>query len=180
MGINSGNIETKAHQLKPVKNQVNAEQAFPKIKYFCAYRERCHYEVREKLFGMGLPKMEVDQLVARLIEEDFLNEERYSIQFAGSHFRVKKWGKKKIEFALRQKRISEPNIKRAIKEIESEDYEETLQKLAIKKWEILVKEAPVSRQAKTTAFLLQKGYEVQKVQQAIARIRASEKNKVDK
>ena len=179
-GPQSRIIETKAHQLQPVKNLVTAEHAFPKIKYFCAYRERCHYEVREKLFGMGLPKTEVDQLVVRLIEEDFLNEERYSIQFAGSHFRVKKWGKKKIEYALRQKRISEPNIKRAIKEIESADYEQTLQKLAIKKWEILVKEAPVSRQAKTTAFLLQKGYEAQKVQQAIARIRVIEKNKVDK
>ena len=129
---------------------------------------------------MGLPKTEVDQLVARLIEADFLNEERYSIQFAGSHFRVKKWGKNKIEFALRQKRISETNIKRAIQEIESEGYEQTLQKLAIKKWEILVKETPVSRQAKTRAFLLQKGYEAQKVQQAIARIRVFEKNKMDK
>ena len=163
-----------------MKQYLTSEQAYQKIKYYCSYRERCHYEVKEKLFGLGLSKTIVDQLLSQLIEEGFLNEERYCIQFAGSHFRVKKWGKKKIEFALRQKRISEPNIKRAIKEIVSADYEQTLQKLAIKKWEILVKEPPVSRQAKTTAFLLQKGYEAQKVQQAIAWIRVSEKNKPDK
>src|ERR1700754_721678 len=111
--------------------------AYPKIKHYCGYSERCHYEVREKLFGMGLAKKDVEILLSRLIEEDYLNEERFARLFAGGHFRQKKWGKAKIVYALRQKRVSEQNIKRGLKEIVQEDYLASLQKLADTKWKSL-------------------------------------------
>ncbi len=66
---------------------------------------------------MGLSKADVNILLSQLIEEGYLNEERFCVQFAGSHFRLKKWGKVKIVYALRQKRVSEANIKRALREI---------------------------------------------------------------
>jgi regulatory protein len=120
-----------------VKNNLTPELAYPKIKHYCGYSERCHYEVREKLFGMGLAKKDVEQLLSKLIEEDYLNEERYAIQFAGGHFRQKKWGKTKIIYTLRQKRVSEQNIKRGLKEIPSADYSALLRKLATAKWKSL-------------------------------------------
>ena len=83
-----------------MKTSLSPEKAFQKIKHYCAYQERNHYEVREKLYGMGLFKKEVETLITRLIEEDYLNEARYAIQFAGGHFRLKKWGKIKIRFEL--------------------------------------------------------------------------------
>lgn len=150
-------------------------QAYPKIKHYCGYRERCHFEVKERLFGMGLPKKEVEILLSRLIEEDFLNEERFAIQFAGGHFRQKKWGKAKIVYALRQKRVGENIIKRALKEIEEDNYTASLQKLAIAKWESLKGGNYITRQVKTNAYLLQKGYEAQLIQRIIAGIRAGRK-----
>ncbi len=155
--------------------RLTPNQAYPKIKYYCGYRERCHFEVKEKLFGMGLPQKEVEILLSRLIEEDFLNEERFAIQFAGGHFRLKKWGKVKIVYALRQKKVGENVIKRALKEIEEDDYIASLQKLAIAKWEGLKGEYYITRQVKTNAYLLQKGYEAQLIQGIIAGIRAGRK-----
>ena len=146
--------------------------AYPKIKHYCGYSERCHYEVREKLFGMGLVKKDVEILLSRLIEENYLNEERYSILFAGGHFRQKKWGKTKIIYALKQKRVSEQNIKRALKEIPEEDYTAALQKLAMVKWKSLKAEQRINREAKTSAYLLQKGYERPLVHQIIGIIKS--------
>lgn len=153
-----------------MKTSLPTEKAYQKIKHYCAYQERNHYEVREKLFGMGLFKKEVDTLVTQLIEEDYLNEARYAIQFAGGHFRLKKWGKIKIQFELRQKGVSDYNIKAALKEIDQSDYLQTLSNLAREKWASLKNENPANRHAKTVAFLLRKGYENNLIQEAMAAI----------
>lgn len=153
-----------------MKTSLSPDKAFQKIKHYCAYQERNHYEVREKLYGMGLFKKEVETLITRLIEEDYLNETRYAIQFAGGHFRLKKWGKIKIRFELLQKGVSDYNIKAALKEIDQMDYLQTLSKLAREKWAGLNSESPAGRQAKTVAFLLRKGYENNLIQEAMAAI----------
>ena len=158
-----------------MKNNLTPELAYPKIKHYCAYSERCHYEVREKLFGMGLAKKDVEILLSRLIEEDRLNEERFAILFAGGHFRQKKWGRARIVYALRQKKVSEQNIKRGLKEIVEEDYLLSLEKLAAIKWKSLKGEQYLSREVKTNAYLLQKGYERPAIQQVIARIKSGNK-----
>ena len=155
-----------------MKNNLTPEMAYPKIKHYCAYSERCHYDVREKLFSMGLVKKDVETLLSRLIEEDHLNEERFAILFAGGHFRQKKWGRAKIVYALRQKRVSEHNIKRGLKEITEADYLGSLTKLAAAKWKSLKGEQYLSREAKTNAYLLQKGYERPAIQQVIAGLRS--------
>lgn len=116
---------------------------------------------------MGLHRKEVETLLSRLIEEDFLNEERYALLFAGGHFRQKKWGRTKIIHALRQKKISEPNIRRALKEIGTDSYLTTLQQLAAAKWKLLKGQPPLVREAKTRAFLQQKGYEIPVIRQVL-------------
>lgn len=121
---------------------------------------------------MGLAIKDVDAILVRLIEENYLNEERFAIQFAGGHFRQKKWGKMKIMYALRQKKVSEANIKKALKELEGEDYTSSLQKLALAKWKALKAEQPLNRQAKTIAYLVQKGYERPLIQDVITRLQA--------
>ncbi len=153
-------------------NSETPDSAWPKIKHFCSYRERCHYEVREKLFGMKLAKKDVDTLLARLIEDGYLNEERFAIQFAGGHFRQKKWGKVKIVYELRQKRVSEALIKKALKELQGEDYSGVLEKLAIAKWKSLKSEQYLNRQAKTIAYLARKGYEMPIITELIKKIRS--------
>ncbi len=151
------------------------EQAFQKLKQYCAYQERSHYEAKEKLYSFGLHKTEVETLLSKLIEEDYLNEERYAILFAGGHFRSKKWGRIKINAALQQKKVSSFNIKKGLKVIDEADYRKCLLQLASTKWSSIKSEQWISRMAKTTNYLLQKGYESNLIQDAIAQIRSKEK-----
>ena len=98
------------------------QQAVPKIKQYCAYQERCHVEVRDKLYSYGLIKPEVEEIIYTLITENYLNEERFAIHYAGGKFRMKQWGKNKIKLALKQKQISEYCIKKALKVIDETEY----------------------------------------------------------
>ncbi|MBW0160782.1 MAG: RecX family transcriptional regulator [Sediminibacterium sp. Gen4] len=156
--------------------RLTPEQAWQKIKHFCAYQERCHFETKEKLFGFGLSKTDVETLISRLIEEDYLNEARFAAQFAGGHFRIKKWGRVKIVYALKQKRVSPVNIKSALKEIDEENYKAILMKLAEAKWKLLKHEQYLNRQAKTSQYLMNKGYEPTLVQETIQQIRRAAKD----
>ena len=109
------------------------EQSLQKIKQYCAYQERCHAEVRDKLYSFGLHKNEVEEIISTLITENYLNEERFAIHFAGGKFRMKQWGKIKIKQALKYKQVSDYCIKKALKEIDVDEYEKTFQKLTQQK-----------------------------------------------
>jgi regulatory protein len=139
---------------------IGTESAFKKIKHYCAYQERCHAEVKQKLYGYGLYKSEVELLISQLIEENYLNEERFAIAFAGGKFRVRQWGKTKIKYELKLKQVSEYCIKKALKEISAEDYEKTLQKLALEKLKLLKTEKNIfTKRSKLQNYLVGKGYE---------------------
>lgn len=158
------------------RKQLTKEQALQKARHYCGYQERSHQEVKEKLYSFGLYKQQVEELLSQLIEEDYLNEERYAVQFAGGRFRMKQWGRVKIKYELKQKRVSEYNIKKAMKEIDEEDYTKTLHRLAAKKWSTIRGDGVnhYVRLSKTTDYLLQKGYEPELIKQAIADIRKKE------
>ena len=131
-----------------------------KIRHFCSYQERCHSEVREKLYSYGLWKNDTEAILSQLIEENCLNEERFALAFAGGRFRMKQWGRVKINFELKQKRISEYCIRIALAQFEESDYLRTLRDLALDKWEKLRKEKNIFiRKRKVQDYLLQKGYE---------------------
>ena len=138
------------------------EQALIKIKHFCAYQERCHKEVRDKLISLGVKTNDRDEIIATLIEENYLNEERFAIQYAGGKFRLKQWGKNKIRHSLKGKLLSEYCIKKALKSIDDELYNETIRQLAAKKYSSLKGEQYI-RKKKTIDYLLQKGYEAELV-----------------
>ncbi len=141
------------------KKFLTKEQALQKLRQYCAYQERSHSEVQTKLYELGIRKAEHDEMIATLIEEDYLNEERFAIQFVGGKFRMKDWGRKKIYYALKEKKVSEYSIKKAMQQIDEEAYRETLRELAEKKYESLKNEQWLARKRKTMDYLLQKGYE---------------------
>lgn len=154
------------------RKQLTKEQALQKARFYCGYQERSHAEVKEKLYSFGLRKQEVEESLSQLIEENYLNEERFAAQFAGGKFRMKHWGRVKIKYELKQKQVSEYNIKKALKEIDEEDYLKTLQKLAEEKWNSITGEG-VNRfvkMSKTTDYLMQKGFETELVRRAIAQL----------
>jgi regulatory protein len=139
---------------------IGTEAAFRKIKHYCAYQERAHAEVKQKLYGYGLYKNEVEELMSQLIEENYLNEERFAIAFAGGKFRIKHWGKTKIKYELAQKQVSAYCIKKALDSILDEDYEKTLAKLAAEKLKTLQGETNIfTKKSKLQNYLVGKGYE---------------------
>lgn len=142
------------------RNYLGVEQARAKIRQYCSYQERCHAEVKEKLFSMGLYAQQVDELLAGLIADNYLNEERFALQFAGGKFRLKKWGRIKIANALKLKRISAYLIKQAISEIPYDEYTRVFEKEANEKWRSLKREKNIfSKKAKLRNFMLQRGFE---------------------
>lgn len=150
--------------------RLSKEQAFQKLKQYCAYQERCHQEVKEKLYSFGLYKAETESLIARLIEENYLDEERFAIQFAGGKFRMKHWGKKKIEYELKQRQVSGYCIRKGLAQITEEDYHQTLEKLTAAKYETVKAEGAFTARAKVTAYLLQKGFEPDLIRGALEKI----------
>ena len=152
------------------RQQLSLEQALQKARHYCAYQERCHSEVKEKLYSFGLRKNDVEQALSSLIEENYLNEERFAVQFAGGRFRMKQWGKVKIRYELKQKQVGDYCIKKALASIGEDDYDRTLTRLAEDKWEYLQQEQTFIRRQKLQNYLIQKGYETEKIQSIITRI----------
>src|SRR6185436_12462299 len=141
------------------KKQLTKEQALQKLKHYCAYQERCHSEVKEKLFSLGVWKKDHDEIIATLIEENYLNEERFAIAFAGGKFRIKQWGKIRIKAELKKRRVSDYCINKALQQISDQEYLQTMKKLAVKYNASQKDEPALDRKRKTIDHLLQKGFE---------------------
>ncbi|MGZ3844674.1 MAG: regulatory protein RecX [Flavisolibacter sp.] len=149
------------------KKFLTKEEALQKLRQYCAYQERSHYEVQQKLYDLGIRRQEHDEVIATLIEEDYLNEERFAKAFAGGKFRMKDWGRKKIYYALKEKKVSEYSIKQAMKEIDEEEYQKNLKELVTQKYEALKDEQYLVRKRKTIDYMIQKGYEFDLVNRAL-------------
>ena len=149
------------------KKQLTKEQALQKLKHYCGYQDRCHSEVREKLYELGVRKKEHDEVVSTLIEEGYLNEERLAISFAGGKFRIKDWGRIKIKYELKQKQVSDYSIRKALQQINEDEYLKKLEKLTREKYASLKREQWLVRKKKTIDYLLQKGYELNLINQVL-------------
>lgn len=151
------------------KKQLTKEQALQKLKHYCAYQERCHSEVKQKLYDLGVWRKDHDEIIAALIEENYLNEERFAIAYAGGKWRMKQWGRIKIKQALKQKQVSDYCIKKAMKQIDEEEYGKVLKKLAEEKYQALKGEQYLIRKKKTIDYLLLKGFERELVVEVIGK-----------
>jgi regulatory protein len=145
------------------------EQAFQLLKHFCGYRERCHEEVKEKLRSVGVWGADQDALIAKLIEGDYLNEERFARIYAGGKFRVNKWGRNRIRYELKQKRVSEYCIKKGLKEIDEEEYVAVLTRLTESKYNSLSGHKAIRRD-KTISYLMGRGFESDLIRSVLASI----------
>jgi len=125
---------------------------------YCAYQERTQQEVRDKLYKLGLHRNEVEEVLTELITEGFVNEERYAMNFASGKFRLKQWGKLKIIFSLKQKKISPYCISEAIKQIPDDEYEKAIILLINNKSKHLTGEEFVIKN-KIARYLIGKGFE---------------------
>jgi len=138
---------------------LTSAEAFAKIQRYCAYQERSHQEVKHKLFEYGLHSGDVDELVSRLITDGFLNEERFAKAYAGGKFRMKKWGRLKIQRELEHRGLTKNCIVRGMNEIDDRDYSKTLKDLLAKKAEQTPEPNLFRKRDKIAKFAISKGYE---------------------
>jgi regulatory protein len=139
--------------------KLSFDEALKKLEYYCAYQERCHQEVALKLKQLGLKKPDDDVLIVYLIENNFLNEERFARSFARGKHRIKLWGKNRIVNELKQRQITPPNIKLALTEISEEEYKETFEKLSERTWDGILEKNLLKKRKKFCDYLLRKGWE---------------------
>jgi regulatory protein len=137
---------------------VSESETFEKLKKYCAYQERSQFEVRQKLFKEGLRGNDAELLVVELITEGFLNEERFARTFARGKFRIKQWGRLKIQSALKSKGVSPVCIRIGLSEINETEYLTTLKSLLSKLPGSKSTAKPADR-LKTYRIVRAKGYE---------------------
>lgn len=127
---------------------------------YCAYQERCHKEVHQKLFEMRMIPEAVDHIINHLLQHNFLNETRFAQAFARGKFRTKKWGKQRIVQELKLREISKFNILIALKEIPDIEYYKTFDALAEKRMQQLSSETNLQKKRKKLAdYLFYRGWE---------------------
>lgn len=145
------------------KPRITLKEARLKAASYCAYRERTQQELRNKLYNDGLFGDEVEEVVTAMIEENFINEERYAKSFAGGKFRINSWGRIKIKLALKQKNISPYCIQEALKEIEDTEYIQTIDRLIRKRIIGPEEKGDFVKKNKAVNYLLNKGFETELV-----------------
>lgn len=154
-------------------SEVNSvKEAIHKIEHFCAYQERCHDEVMQKLRAMKMDSNEIDEIVAHLIKENYLNESRFACSFARGKHRIKFWGKVRIVNELKFRNISTYNINLALKEITPEEYDTNFNTLAERNWHSIKESNGLKKRKKCCDFLLRKGYESNLVYEKVKELEA--------
>jgi regulatory protein len=144
-----------------MKNQKSytVNEATKALEYFCAYQERCHKEVEKKLISIKMIPEARDHIILHLLQNNFLNEERFSKAFARGKFSIKKWGKIRITNELKFRDISVYNINSALNEINDDDYIDTLNTIAEKKIPLIKDTNKYTKKNKLSTYLMSKGYE---------------------
>lgn len=141
-----------------MSRSLTIKEAIQKIEHYCAYQERCHEEVFQKLRTMRLDSEEINEIIVKLINSNFLNETRFACSFARGKHKIKQWGKVRIVAELKARDITQTNINLALKEIDQEDYHQTFEILSQKKWSS-INETKILKRKKYCDYFLRKGYE---------------------
>ena len=141
------------------KKYLSYDDALARMQKYCAYQERCHQEVRRKLIGLGIYGLELENILIQLIEDDFLNEERFARSYARGKFEMNGWGRIRIRQELYRRDISEFCIGKAMEEIDPSDYRATLEKTVRKKSARTREADPFVKRNKVAAYCIRRGFE---------------------
>jgi len=149
------------------RTKLSKEDALSLMQKFCAYQDRCQSEIRTRLIEHSVYGDTLEQIIADLISDDFINEERFANAYVRGKFRIKKWGKMKIIKELKFRRISAYSITKALKEIDYDVYLETLNLLLEKKNRTLRPKDKWDRRKRLTSYATQKGYEYEVIKEVM-------------
>lgn len=149
------------------KKYLSKAQAKKKLQRYCAYQERCHQEVRKKLLHLGIYGDDLEEIIYDLITENFLNEERFAQSFARGKYRMSGWGRNRILQELKRREISAYCIRKALAEIDEEEYQQIMYRAIKKKFLDNTQLDPYPRKQKILAFAYRRGYDFNEVQQLL-------------
>lgn len=155
-----------------MKYTFTIKEALQKLEHFCAYQERCHEEVVSKLYSLKMTSDEIDVIIVKLIEDNFLNETRFACSFARGKHRIKHWGKIRIMNELKARKISSANINLALREISTEEYFETFENLAERCWNNSTENNTLKKRKKFCDYMLRRGYESNLVYEKVKELEA--------
>lgn len=137
----------------------SVDEAQKKLENYCAYQERCHKEVYEKLKSMKMIPQAIDSIMVHLIQHNFLNEERFAKTYVRGKFRIKKWGRRRLTLELKKKDIRKFNINQALTEIDEVEYIENFNALAKKRFNSMSETNKLKKKKKLADYLLYRGWE---------------------
>jgi regulatory protein len=163
---------------KRTKKTLSLDNAMQRMGKYCSYTERSIAEVKKKLKELNVAPEDTDTVLQRLAKMGFLNEDRFATAFAGGKFRIKKWGKKRIEIEMKRKGLSSELIEKGLKQLPEADYLETLEHLLKKKQEQIMRSGKDEKdydtrqrnRQKLIRFALQKGYEMDLVMTRVRKL----------
>ena len=141
------------------KKTYTVQEATKKLEHYCAYQERCHKEVKQKLTDMYMIPEAIDVIMIHLLEHNFLNEERFAKTFVSGKFKIKAWGRRRLTYELKQKDVSKFNIKQALAEISDEDYIGLFNDLAEKRANSIKERNVLKKKKKFVDYFLYRGWE---------------------
>ena len=154
-------MKIKIYDLKEVKSR---------IRFYCSKEDRCHQQVMDKLLDYGISIGVSEEILLELVQEKYVDEERYARSFCSGKFKIKKWGRRKIIFELKKKRVSEVCIQKGMEEIDEAVYLYTLQQLLEKKNDLMKETNQFIRKKKMVDYLVRKGYETDLVWEAVHKL----------
>ena len=141
------------------RKSYSLEQALSRLQRYCTYQDRCHIEVERKLTEMRMIPQAKEQIIMSLIEDDYLNEERFALAFVKGKFRIKKWGRIRLKAELKKRKISKYLIKSALEQISEKDYLFTFEELANRKANSIKADSILLKKKKLADYLVYRGWE---------------------
>lgn len=147
-------MNEKIYDLKIIKDR---------IRHYCALMDRCQSQVMSKLESYGASHALSEEILIELIQDKYVDEERFARSFCSGKFKIKRWGRKKIAFELSKLKVPKSCIELGMEEIDDSDYEQMLIHLATKKMDLLKDKNPFIRKKKVVDYLIRKGYESETV-----------------
>ncbi len=148
---------------KSSKKWISTSDALAKLQRYCAYQDRCHQEVRNKLLDLGIYGEDLEQIIVQLIEEKFLDEERFARSYVRGKFRINKWGKIRIKQELKRRNISDYCIRKGMEEISEEAYLEQAQAVIENKARLTKETDAFKKRKKLASYAIRRGYESEMV-----------------
>ncbi len=149
---------------------ISEEQALKRAMQICSRQEKCKNDIHQKLKMWNIEDSSAETIIENLVNENFIDEERFSIAFANDKYKFNKWGKQKIRFQLSAKKISDSHIYTALSEIDNELYFSIIEKEIITKHKNTKANSDWELKAKIMQFAQSRGYEIEIVEKILNKV----------